>query len=153
MTRFRTTPTRVALGIMAISLLGLAALAQTNERAQRYTPDELFWNESPNGTARATLMGSPEAAGLYAYRARFPGNFRNEPHAHPDDRIVTVIAGTLHVGYGERFDEHALKVMPAGSVWTEPAGQAHFVYAPEPGVVIQVVGIGPSATIPVAGTP
>ena len=76
-------------------------------------------------------------------------NFRNEPHYHPDDRIVTVISGTLHVGFGERFDESAMKVLPAGSLWTEPAKQPHYVWAKDGEVVIQVIGHGPTATTPV----
>jgi quercetin dioxygenase-like cupin family protein len=56
-------------------------------------------------------------------------NFRNAPHFHPDDRIVTVISGTLYVGFGEQFDESKMKVLPASSIWTEPAKEPHFVWA------------------------
>ena len=47
-------------------------------------------------------------------------------------------------GYGERFDAAALKALPEGSFYTEPANIAHFVEVREP-VVIQVSGTGPSA--------
>ena len=40
-----------------------------------------------------------------------------------------------------------MKVMPAGSIWIEPARQAHFVWAKDGEVVIQIVGgNGPSGT-------
>ena len=105
------------------------------------------WAATPTGTQRANLAGDDKKAGMYAYRARFPANFRNQPHFHPDDRIVTVISGTLDVGFGEQFDESKMKALPASSIWTEPAKQPHFVWAKDGGVVIQVIGNGPSAVI------
>jgi len=39
------------------------------------------------------------------------------------------MSGTLYVGFGEVFDESAMKALPTGSIWTEPARQPHFVFA------------------------
>ena len=86
---------------------------------------------------------------MYMYRSRFPANYKVQPHFHPDERVVTVMAGTLYVGYGEQFDESAMKALPAGSIWTEPNKAAAFRLGGE--VVIQVVGSnGPSGTTPIA---
>jgi hypothetical protein len=61
------------------------------------------------------------------------------------ERIVTVMSGTLYMGYGDRFDESAMKALPAGSIWTEPSKQTHFVWTKDGEVIIQVVGgNGPS---------
>jgi hypothetical protein len=55
------------------------------------------------------------------------------------------MSGTLYIGYGEQFDESAMKALPAGSIWTEPAKQPHFVLVKDGEVVFQVVGSnGPS---------
>ena len=62
---------------------------------------------------------------------------------HPDSREVTILSGTWYTGYGETFDTAALKALPAGSFYTEPANVAHFVAVREP-VIIQVSGTGPS---------
>ena len=35
------------------------------------------------------------------------------------------------------------------SIWTEPAKQPHFVWAKDGEVIIQVIGNGPSAVVPV----
>ena len=94
----------------------------------------------------AILAGDPQKAGVYVVGMRFPAGFRNPPHFHPDERIVTILSGTLLVGYGDRFDESTMKALPAGSMFTEPAKQPHFVWARDGEVVIQVVGHGPSAT-------
>ena len=65
------------------------------------------------------------------------------PHTHPDSREVTILSGTWYTGYGEKFDPAALKELPAGSFYTEPANVAHFVEVREP-VLIQASGTGPS---------
>ncbi len=114
------------------------------------TPDELKWTAGPTGNPQARITGDPAKAGVYMYRSRFPADYKVQPHFHPDERIGMVISGTLLVGYGKVFDESAMKVMPSGSIWAEPAGQPHFVWAKDGEVVIQIVGAnGPSGTTPV----
>ena len=129
----------------ALALFMTAAFSQgTTLEPARLAPEDLKWAVTPTGTQRANLAGDDKKQGMYAYRARFPANFRNQPHYHPDDRIVTVLSGTLHVGFGEQFDESKMKVLPAGSIWTEPAKQPHFVWAKDGEVIIQIIGNGPS---------
>jgi quercetin dioxygenase-like cupin family protein len=116
----------------------------------RLAPEDMKWFDTPSGVYIAKLAGDDQATGMYVIRYRFPANFKVRPHFHPDDRVATVLSGTLYVGYGEQFDEAGLKALPAGSIWTEPAKQAHFVWAKDGEVTIQVVGNGPSASTPVA---
>ena len=48
------------------------------------------------------------------------------------------------------LDEGKMKALPAGSIWTEPAKQPHFVWAKDGEAIIQVIGgNGPSAVFPV----
>ena len=115
----------------------------------RLAPEDMKWVGTPSGVHIAKLAGDDKATGMYVFRYRFPANFKVQPHFHPDDRVATVLSGTLYVGYGEQFDEAGLKALPAGSIWTEPAKQAHFVWAKDGEVTIQVVGNGPSASTPV----
>ena len=79
----------------------------------------------------------------YTLRLKFPAGYKLAPHTHPDDREVTILSGTWYIGYGQQFDEAALKALPAGSFYTEPANVAHFIAIKEP-VIIQVRGTGPS---------
>ena len=118
----------------------------------RVAPDELTWEVGPTGNGRAYLVGDEKKPGVYVYRGRFQPGAKVAPHFHPDERVVTIISGTLYMGYGERFDEAAMKRLPAGSVWTEPAGQTHFVWAKEGEAVIQVMGAnGPSGVTRIEG--
>ena len=133
--------------IAALALLTMSAYAQVSTlEPVRLAPEDLRWALGPTGNQRANLAGDEKKAGMYAYRAGFAANFRNQPHFHPDDRIVTVISGTLYVGFGEQFDESKMKALPAGSIWTEPAKQPHYVWAKDGEVVIQIIGNGPSGT-------
>jgi len=133
-------------GFIALTLIVSGSSAQTEPLATtRLAPDEFKWNPTPIGGQRVNLAGDEQKPGMYMYRARLPANFKVQPHFHPDERVVTVMSGTLYMGYGEQFDESVMKALPAGSVWTEPAKQPHFVWAKEGDVVIQVVGgNGPS---------
>jgi quercetin dioxygenase-like cupin family protein len=133
-------------GYIALALFVTGAPAQTEPLATaRLAPDDFKWNPTPIGGQRANLAGDEQKPGMYVYRFRFPANLKVQPHLHPDERVLTVMSGTLYVGYGEQFDESVMKALPAGSIWTEPVKQPHFVWAKDGEVDIQVVGSnGPS---------
>lgn len=140
---------RSALCLAVLALLSVLPhpLAQGDAiLSTRLTPDELRWVQQSNGNQQAVMVGNQRETGLYMYRTRFPANYRNRPHFHPDPRIVTVMSGTLYVGYGDTMDEGQMKALPAGSIFTEPPRQPHYVWARDGEVVIQVTGYGPSGT-------
>ena len=133
-------------GCVALALFVATASVQAEPlTTARLAPDELKWDRTPTGSLRANMIGDEKKPGVYVYRVRFPANAKVQPHFHPDERVITVISGTLYMAYGDRFDESTLKVLPAGSIWTEPPRQTHFVWAKDGEAVIQVVGAnGPS---------
>jgi hypothetical protein len=133
------TLSRAACATILTVLITVAAHADPLQPV-RVTPDELTWKPTPGGNHRALLAGDPQKAGLYIYHTRYSAGFRNQPHFHPDERIVTILSGTLLVGYGEQVDASKMKALPAGSVFTEPSQRPHFVWAKDGEVVIQVVG-------------
>ena len=110
-------------------------------------PSEMKWSAQGGlalpGLEQTTLIGDPSKPGPYTIRLKFPAGFKVAPHTHPDSREVTVLSGTWYTGYGEKAEATALKELPAGSFYTEPANIAHYVEIREP-TVIQVSGTGPS---------
>ena len=92
------------------------------------------------------LIGDPTKPGLYTVRVAIAAGSQVPPHAHRDNRSITVVSGNWQVGYGTTFDAKALKALPPNSVYTEPAGQPHFSLAGDEPVVILVTGYGPSDT-------
>jgi hypothetical protein len=68
------------------------------------------------------------------------------PVIRADSREVTIISGVFATGYGEKFDSEKLKVLPAGSFYTEPANLPHFIEIREE-TVLQVSSTGPSGRL------
>ena len=112
------------------------------------TPDKLMWKASPRvaGVEAAGLVGDSTKQGSYVERVKFPANFKVQAHTHPEERTYTIISGTWYVGWGDKFDEAKLIGLPAGSFYTEPANVPHFVATKGEPVVVQLSGVGPTAT-------
>jgi quercetin dioxygenase-like cupin family protein len=111
-------------------------------------PDDMKWGEGPPGLpAGAKLMllsGDPGKAGLFAIRLKFPANFTIPAHWHPTDEHVTVIAGTLWAGMGEKTDLTKTKALKTGSYALLPANSGHYVTTKEE-TIVQIHGMGPFA--------
>jgi pimeloyl-ACP methyl ester carboxylesterase/uncharacterized RmlC-like cupin family protein len=99
-----------------------------------------------SGIQTVVLKGDPDRAGVYTIMLRVPAHTQIQAHSHRDDRVATVISGTWHIGYGDRFDESKLKALPPGSFYTEPPGETHFAETGDEAVVVQITGYGPSST-------
>ena len=119
-------------------------------REIRIAPNEFGWPAEAGPGIGTSLMrevetmvlkGDPSKPELYTILLRIAPNTRIQPHSHQDDRIATVVSGTWYFGYGDQFDEAALKELPAGSFYTEPPGVNHFGLTKEE-VLIQMSGIG-----------
>lgn len=135
--------------LFAIVVAGVsAALAQSDiVPPMLLTPDEMHWTAqgayATPGMEQLNLIGDPAKRGPYTIRLKFPKGMKVAPHTHPDSREVTVLSGVFATGYGEKVDPAKLKVLPAGSFYTEPANVPHFLEV-EQEAVIQVSGTGPS---------
>jgi quercetin dioxygenase-like cupin family protein len=126
-----------------------------NISEKRLTPSEFDFPQRANpgtgssgvgGIQTVVLKGDPNAIGVYTIMLRVPAHTRIAAHSHRDDRVATVVSGTWHFGYGDKFDESKLKALPPGSFYTEPPGQNHFAETDDESVVVQITGFGPSST-------
>ena len=124
-------------------------------REKRLTPSEFDFPQRSNpgtgssgvsGIQTVVLKGDPNQSGVYAIMLRVPAHTQIAAHSHGDDRVATVVSGTWHFGYGDKFDESKLKTLPPGSFYTEPPGQDHFAETGDESVVVQITGFGPSST-------
>ena len=121
----------------------------------RLTPSEFkFPGQGSPGTGSSgvtgiqtvVLKGDPNQAGVYTIMLRVPAHTKIAAHSHRDDRVATVVSGTWRIGYGDKFDESKLKVLPSGSFYTEPPGRNHFAETADEPVIVQITGFGPSST-------
>jgi quercetin dioxygenase-like cupin family protein len=113
------------------------------------TPDQLKYSESPRapGVLTARLFGIPSRAEYYVFRAKYPPNTVNQPHHHPGDEELTVIAGTLYIGHGPAMDRDKAVAYPPGSYIREPAGTVHYLFTRDEIVEVEIRGIGPRQNI------
>jgi quercetin dioxygenase-like cupin family protein len=143
--------------IRLLSLLVLPALAGNlafaQDRPVPILPDGIQWQSSPAmaGAQSAWVLGGAQTAGIYAQRVRLAQGAMIPPHTHNDERFSVVLSGTIHVGFGEVFDEHAVVAIPAGGLYVAPAGVPHYVWARDGAAEYQESGMGPTGTTFVAG--
>jgi len=99
------------------------------------------------GVHTQVLAGDPTKPGFYTILLFVPPGTTIQAHSHRDNRVATVVSGQWSFGYGERFDAAALKILPPGSVYSEPGGEQHFARTSADPVVVQISGYGPTDTV------
>ena len=81
------------------AFLGSIPPAAQQVDAMAATPESVKWNPAPfPGITIAVAAGNPTATGMYAIFVKFAPGAKAPPHTHPDQRIVTVLSGTIRVG-------------------------------------------------------
>jgi quercetin dioxygenase-like cupin family protein len=111
-------------------------------------PASFRWLSPPNNPAlqSAWVVGNEQKHGVYILRVKLAAGGRIPPHTHPDERNSTVLSGTIHVGFGETFDESNLVAIPTGAVFVTPANVSHYVWARDGEAIYQESGVGPTGT-------
>lgn len=106
----------------------------------------IAWGDAPPGmppgTRMAVLEGDPKKDGLFTIRLKAPPGFALPPHTHPADERVTVLEGSISVGFGATVDKKAARTFRAGAFYLTPPPTPHFVFSDE-GCVVQITGVGP----------
>jgi hypothetical protein len=131
--------------LLALLVSSGPVVAETPADAIQLQGDQLAWKPAPNmpaGVQIAVLEGSPREAGIFTIRLRCPAGTRLEAHWHPRPERVTVISGTIGVGFGDFYDQTKMTVFHAGDYYVNPPKSHHYVGFPQDGVV-QVTGEGP----------
>ena len=106
-------------------------------------PDDIRWVRHGEEYESAVLLGDPDApGGLYVMRYRTLVVCDVPAHWHPEDEHVTVIAGEVALGFGERFSAGDLRPLAAGSYAMIPRKRPHYTRYTA-GATVQVHGIGP----------
>jgi quercetin dioxygenase-like cupin family protein len=117
---------------------------------------DVVWNDAgprmPPGAKVAVLEGDPKKESFFTMRLKLPPGARLPPHTHPADERVTVISGSVHLGFGEKFDTSKDKTITAGGFYVNPTPMPHFLWTDEE-CVLQVTGVGPWRLTPVDAAP
>ncbi len=138
------------------ALIVLGTTAQAQDREQRLTPEQVLGlpivgagpgTSGLKAIETRVLVGDPTKAGPYTIAIRVPPNTHIAAHTHRDERAAVVAAGQWHFGYGATADDARSRALPAGSFYTEPAGEAHFAWTGSEGATVYISGVGPSDTL------
>jgi ChrR Cupin-like domain len=107
--------------------------------------DKVEWKPAPPilpGVEMAVLQGSPNEAGPFIMRLKFPAFFEYPVHRHRGtEGYVTVLSGAIGVALGETFDPYVARPLPAGSYFVTPDAW-HFAWTFEE-TVVEIHGNGP----------
>ena len=114
------------------------------------SPDQRKWNKLDDmGRQTAVLFGDQSKPGLYGMLVKWPPNATAKAHSHPDERYALVVSGTFYHGHGDKFNANKLERRSTGTVFSEPAGVAHFGATKDEGAILYFVGMGPNRTDPI----
>ena len=120
--------------LLACALLGTQSLPKMRLLPSEMLGSTLDGNQIGSselaGVHTKVLVGDPAKPGFYSILLFVPANTTIQAHSHRDDRMATVVSGAWYFGYGDYFDAKALKTLPPGSVYSEPAAQNHFARLP-----------------------
>lgn len=133
--------------LLTCAMLANVATAQ-NDAPSPVLAERLLWMSVPNlsGVQASWMVGQNQRPGTYLLRVKLASGARIPPHTHPDERVSTVLAGTIFVGFSETFDESKAVAIPTGAIYVAPANVAHFVWAKDGDAMYQENGVGPTAT-------
>jgi mannose-6-phosphate isomerase-like protein (cupin superfamily) len=126
--------------------LGVSSSAQDNSHVV-VLPDQIVWGPAspklPPGAQISVIYGDMTRPGeLYSFRAKLPDGYRVAPHTHPMDEHVTVLAGTMMLGFGEQRDDARMQALPTGSYVTLPRSMPHYNRM-QGETILQFHGVGP----------
>lgn len=104
----------------------------------QWTLETLHWAEIAAAGTRYTLLeGRRDQAGVpFTYAFFLPAGFWDAPHWHSAAAEVTVLQGTLRLGYGDTLHHPATQAYGIGTTLVVPAHAVHFDGADEDTVII-----------------
>jgi quercetin dioxygenase-like cupin family protein len=109
--------------------------------------EQLKWIDAPpplpTGAKISVLEGNPKMEGIFTMRVQIPPYFKVPVHTHPKDERVTVISGTIYVGFGDKLDTMIADKFTTGSYYVNPANTSHYVFTQGDECIFQVTGLGP----------
>lgn len=128
-------------------VLGAVLLAFSGNTQNAFTPDQVKYGPPPSslaaGAQLAVLEGDPGAnSGDYTVRLKMADGLKIAPHWHPKRENVPVIAGSLKVGMGDKFEENKMSAFQTGSFAYLDPEMHHYAMASGE-TVVQIHGMSP----------
>ena len=107
-------------------------------------PDQFVWKDNGKGSQTASLYGDPSKPGLFVQVTKRGPNIWSEPHSHPNERFITVLAGTFLIGTGAKFDKNNVVAVGPGGVVHDLPNQMHYDGTGPEGATLEFIAMGPA---------
>ena len=109
-------------------------------------PDQFEWTGRPGSASQtAALFGDPSKPGLYVQVTKRGPDDWSQPHSHPNERFITVLAGTFLIGTGAKFDKNNTVAVGPGGVVHDIPNQMHYDGTGPEGATLEFIAMGPAA--------
>src|SRR5579862_2178979 len=109
-------------------------------------PDQFEFKGAEKGASKtATLFGDPSKPGLYVQVTKRGPNEWSQPHSHPNERFITVLAGTFLIGTGPKFDKNNTVAIGPGGVVHDIPNQMHYDGTGPEGATLEFIAMGPAS--------
>ena len=136
-----------AVSLVAFICLAGSAFAQGPSESEAFiNSKDITWGAAPpsmpEGAKLAVLHGDPGKSGPFVIRLMVPPGYNLPPHWHSQDESLTVIAGTLYFGPGDRVETTKAHTLTAGAFHFLSGKDHHYLVAKSQAIV-QVNGNGP----------
>lgn len=140
----------LAATMLCFSVTPLLAQGSTIDRMVAtshavFDESKIAWQDEgllPKGAKSALVIGDPAKAGVFIAYLKFPRNYAIPAHTHPFTEVVTVLKGSVGSGFGDKLERGKGDVLAAGSSFSLPANEAHWLWNEEEAVVL-LVATGP----------
>jgi hypothetical protein len=134
----------IAVALCAVS--SWMVYAQSTDLSVVKLPQDIVFKGPLSGPPQTVVVyGDPTKPGVFVSRVKFSAGWKDPPHWHPDSvRTAVVLSGTLYFASGDKWDESKFTAYPAGTFYSESSKAAHYTWAKDGEVIIQVTGVGPS---------
>ncbi len=113
-------------------------------------PGEMQWTDTasflPKNTKYCILYGDPKKPAAFAIRLKLPPKLVMKTHYHLNDEVVTLLEGTVSIGFGKKTATSKTNRLTPGSFYVNAANVLHFLVVGDNGATIQVNSIGPWVT-------
>jgi len=133
-----------------------AGVAQTGNKPElpkgciQLKPGGMQWTDTasflPKGTKYCILYGDPKKPSPFAIRLKLPPKLVMKTHYHLNDEVVTLLEGSVSIGFGEKTPTSKTNTLTPGSFYVNAANVLHFLLVGDDGATIQVNSIGPWVT-------
>lgn len=126
----------------ALFVMNISAQTILDNKSIQLNEKDLKWMSGMQGALITVLEGDPNSDSLYTIRLKIPANYIVKPHWHTSNERVTILSGSVYVGFGNRVDKNNSVKFTVGGYYVNPPDLHHFVWTDEASE-IQITGIGP----------